>query len=91
MLIIFTIEYPDTLTITSRLYKEMYHYKGEYKLDKSTDYKTAHLRKVYRKTTGNYAFYYFLFYSSKFCHDDNVGVKICIFSGDGWWKVGRDI
>ena len=57
---------------------------GDYKLDNT---KTAQLRKVYKKTDRDY----YIFYSSKFYYDDNVGVKMFIISGTGRWMVGEDI
>ena len=58
---------------------------GDYKLENTkTD---GHRTKVYKKTDRDN----FIFYSSKFYYDDNVGVKIFIISGVGTWTVGDDI
>ena len=57
---------------------------GDYKLENT---KTVQLRKVYKKTDGDY----YIFYSSKFYYDDNVGVKMFIISGAGSWMVDSDI
>ena len=57
---------------------------GDYKLDNT---KTAQLRKVYKKTDGDY----YIFYSGNFNCEDNVGVKMFIISGSGHWTVGPDI
>ena len=57
---------------------------GDYKLENT---KTAQLRKVYKKTDGDF----FIFYDSKFYYGDNDGVKIFIISGNGSWLVSDDI
>ena len=61
MLIIFTLDYPNITSIMSTgPAAEKYPYlMGNYKLDTT---KTAQLRKVYKKTDGDY----YIFYSSKF-------------------------
>ena len=48
---------------------------------------TTLLRKVYKKTDGNY----FLFYHRKFYLDDNIGVKIFFILDAGFWLVYKDI
>ena len=58
---------------------------GDYKLDNT---KTAKMRKLYKKTHGDH---YYIFYASKFYYEDNVGVKMFIISGGGYWMVGSDI
>ena len=61
MLIIFTLDYPIIITITSAgpVAKRLPNQMGDYKLANT---KTAQLRKVYKKTDGDY----YIFYSSKF-------------------------
>ena len=74
MLIIFTLDYPDLIEIKSTGPAAGKHPNliGDYKLENT---KTAQLRKVYKKTSGDY----YLFYSSKFLYNNNnVGIKISI-------------
>ena len=61
MLIIFTLDYPDMIEIksTGPAAEKYPALMGDYKLDNT---KTAQLRKVYKKTDGDY----YIFYSSKF-------------------------
>ena len=61
MLIIITLDYPDMIEIksTGPAAEKLSFLMGDYKLDNS---KTAQLRKVYKKTDGDY----YIFYDSKF-------------------------
>ena len=61
MLIIFTLDYPDKIEIksTGGAAKRLPNQMGDYKPENT---KTAQLRKVYKKTDGDY----YIFYSSKF-------------------------
>ena len=74
MLIIFTLDYPEIIEIksTGPAAEEHPYLMGDYKLENS---KTAQLRKVYKKTSGDF----YIFYSSKFWYNlNNVGIKIWI-------------
>ena len=61
VLIIFTLDYPGYIIISSgpAAVEEYPFLMGDYKLENS---KTAQLRKVYKKISGDY----YVFYSSKF-------------------------
>ena len=61
MLIIFTLDFPEIIEIksTGPAAEKQSRRMGDYKLENT---KTAQLRKVYKKTDGDY----YIFYTSKF-------------------------